>query len=29
MNDVEFCDTCGVEFSAFGINCNCHEEEEN
>jgi hypothetical protein len=22
--EVEVCDTCGVEFSAFGINCNCH-----
>jgi hypothetical protein len=29
MSDVEFCNTCGVEFSAFGINCNCHEEEAN
>jgi hypothetical protein len=24
MSDNEVCDTCGVEFSAFGINCNCH-----
>ena len=23
-NEIEVCDTCGVEFSAFGINCNCH-----
>jgi len=25
--DAEVCDTCGVEFSAFGINCECHLED--
>lgn len=29
MTEIEVCDTCGVEFSYFGINCNCHEEEGN
>jgi len=27
MSDTEVCDTCGVEFSAFGINCECHLED--
>ena len=29
--EPEYCDTCGVQFSYFGINCNCHltEIEEN
>ncbi len=31
MGEIEVCDTCGVEFSYFGINCNCHldKDEEN
>lgn len=26
---AEVCDTCGVEFSAFGINCDCHLKDTN
>ena len=26
--EPEYCDTCGVEFSYFGINCNCHLLDE-
>ena len=28
MSDTEVCVTCGVEFSAFGINCDCHLKDK-
>jgi hypothetical protein len=29
MTDIEVCDTCGVEFSYFGINCDCHLKDKD
>jgi len=26
--EIEVCDTCGVEFSYFGINCDCHLKDK-